>query len=242
MNIRLKIQYDGTNFSGSQIQPAGRTVQGELNSALEKIYGNKISTVFSGRTDSGVHAREQIVNFSEPSNLIPPDRVSYALNGFLPYDIYAISSTSAPDSFNARFDAKLRTYRYFFRKKYDLFRNRYSLFCPFEMNKEILNRTAKLFIGQKDFKSFCSTHAEVNSHTCNVKHLLFFKKYDELVMEISSDRFLQNMVRIIASVFIEISKGRMTDEDIISIFEKRDRRSAPKTISPKGLFLWKVDY
>jgi tRNA pseudouridine38-40 synthase len=238
----LKIQYDGTDFFGSQIQPSGRTVQGELESALKNIYSEKIITVFSGRTDSGVHAREQIVNFKAPEGVIPPDKIFHLLSNLLPDDISAISSARVEDSFNSRYDAKLRTYRYFFRRTHNLFRNRYSLICPYDIDKDKLNSAAELFLGKKNFQSFCSSHAEVNNYFCDVKSLYFFENDDEIVMEISSDRFLQNMVRIIVSSFLELSRGKISCQDILDIFEKKDRRYAPKTISPKGLFLWKVDF
>jgi len=242
MNIILKIQYDGTDFFGSQIQSEGRTVQGELQSALGKLFSENISTVFSGRTDSGVHAREQTVNFHVPSSPIPPDKISYPLNGMLPNDIYAISSKLTDEDFNARFDARTRTYRYFLRKTHNIFRNKYSLIYPFDIDIQKLNGTAELFVGKKNFRSFCSTHAEVNNYICDVKSLNFSRHDDEVVMEISSDRFLQNMVRIIVSTFLKLNSGKISRADIADIFERKDRRYSPKTISPRGLFLWKVDY
>ncbi len=242
MNIILKIQYDGSEFFGSQIQPHGRTVQGELQSALSKLFSHTVSAVFSGRTDSGVHAREQTVNFRVPSSPIPPDKISYPLNGILPNDIYAISSKLTDDDFNARFNAKNRTYRYFMRRTHDIFRNKYSLFYPYDIDIRKLNEAAELFIGKKNFQSFCSMHSEVNNYICDVNSLNFFRQEDEVVMEISSDRFLQNMVRIIVSVFLELNSGKIDKPAIARIFDKKDRRHSPKTISPRGLFLWRVDY
>lgn len=242
MNIILKIQYDGSEFFGSQIQPHGRTVQGELQSALSKLFSNTVSAVFSGRTDSGVHAREQTVNFHIPSSTIPPDKISYPLNALLPDDIYAISSKLTDEDFNARFNAKNRTYRYFMRRTNNIFRNKYSLLYPYDIDIPKLNEAAELFIGKKNFQSFCSTHAEVDNYICDVNYLNFFRHDDEVVMEISSDRFLQNMVRIIVSVFLELNNGKISTHDIINIFNKKDRKFSPKTISPSGLFLWRVDY
>lgn len=242
MNIILKIQYDGTKFYGSQIQPHGRTVQGELESALGKLFSQTVSAVFSGRTDSGVHAREQTVNFHIHSSTIPPDKIFYPLNGLLPDDIHAFSSKLTNEDFNARFNAKNRTYRYFLRRTHDIFRNKYSLLHPYDIDINKLNEAASLFIGKKNFQSFCSTHAEVNNYICNVNSLNFFMNDDEIVMEISSDRFLQNMVRIIVSVFLELNSGKISKNDIVDIFNKKNRKFSPKTISPSGLFLWRVDY
>jgi tRNA pseudouridine38-40 synthase len=242
MNIKLKIQYDGTNFCGSQVQVAQRTVQSELDSALEKLFGNKIITVFSGRTDSGVHAKEQTVNFITERSAVPPEKIMYPLNKLLPHDMLVLSSEHVADEFNSRFDAKKRTYRYFIRRHPELFRNKYSLIYPYDIDTEKLNSSAELFKGEKNFQAFCSMHAEVRNYICDIKELYFFREKDEVVMEIASNRFLQNMVRIIVSAFLELNKNRISENDIKYMFEQKDRRLSPKTISPKGLFLWKVDY
>lgn len=236
------IQYDGTDFCGSQIQPEVRTVQLELDKAIEKVTGQKVITVFSGRTDSGVHAKEQTVNFHIDNCSIPADKIMYPLNNILPSDILVLKSENVNDDFNSRFDARKRTYRYFLRRKSELFRNRFSLIYPYDIDIEKINEAAGLFIGSKDFQAFCSAHAEVKNYICEIKQLHFFKENDEVVMEISSDRFLHNMVRIIVSVFLELNRGIISNDDILNLFEKKDRRLSPKTISPKGLFLWKVEY
>jgi tRNA pseudouridine38-40 synthase len=217
-------------------------VQSELDSALEKVCGEKVITVFAGRTDSGVHAMEQTVNFKCVSLKIPPERIKYPINALLPGDILVKSSSEVPENFHSRFSAKKRTYRYFIRRYPDLFKNRFSLIHPYDFDTAAANEAAKLFIGKKDFRSFCSTHSEVDNHFCSISELVFFRENDEVVMEISSDRFLQNMVRIIVSVFLELNKGKMKTEDIVGLFDKKDRTFSPKTISPKGLFLWKVEY
>ncbi|HAQ62368.1 TPA: tRNA pseudouridine(38-40) synthase TruA [Candidatus Delongbacteria bacterium] len=242
MNIKLIIQYDGTNFCGSQVQKDQRTVQLELDSALEKLFGQKIISVFSGRTDSGVHAKEQTVNFVTDSSSVPPERIEYPLNNLLPRDILVLSSELVEDGFNSRFDAKKRTYRYFIRRKHELFRSKYSLLYPYDIDIERLNSAAELFKGRRDFKAFCSAQAEVKSHICDIKKLYFFRENDETVMEISSNRFLHNMVRIIVSAFLELNNNRISENDILNMFEKKNRSLSPKTISPKGLFLWKVEY
>jgi len=242
MNIKLIIQYDGTNFCGSQVQKEQRTVQLELDSALEKLFGQKTTSVFSGRTDSGVHAKEQTVNFVTDSSSVPPERIKYPLNNLLPQDMLVLSSEPVEDGFNSRFDAKKRTYRYFIRKNPELFRSKYSLLYPYEIDIDRLNSAAGLFKGRRDFKAFCSAQAEVNNHICDVTQLHFFREKDEVVMEISSNRFLHNMVRIIVSAFLELNRNRISENDILNMFEKKNRCLSPKTISPKGLFLWKVEY
>jgi tRNA pseudouridine38-40 synthase len=209
---------------------------------LQKVCDKKVNTIFAGRTDSGVHAMEQTVNFHCEELSIPPERIKYPLNAYLPKDILIISSCEVPEDFHARFSAKKRTYRYFIRRYPDIFRNRYSLLHPFDFDIDKANDAAVVLLGRNDFRSFCSTHAEVDNYFCNIDGLSFSMVNDEIVMHISSDRFLQNMVRIIVSVFIEHDRGKLTKNDIKSLMDKKDRNLAPKTISPKGLFLWKVEY
>lgn len=242
MNVKLTIQYDGTDFCGSQFQPEQRTVQHELENALEKLLGHRLKTVFSGRTDSGVHAKEQSVNFDLKNTSIPPDKIFYPLNRYLPDDILALSSEIVPDDFNSRFSAKKRTYRYFIRRKHDLFRNRYSLIHPYDVDLEKLNSASSLFKGKMDFQAFCSAKSDVTNYVCEISDLFFFRENDEVVMQISANRFLHNMVRIIVSAFLELNINRITEKEITEIITKKDRKLAPKTISPKGLFLWKVEY
>lgn len=242
MNVKLTIQYDGTDFSGSQIQPGQRTVQDELENALEKLLGRRIITVFSGRTDSGVHAKEQTVNFELENITIPPDKIFYPLNRFLPRDILALDSEEVPENFNSRFSAKQRTYRYFLRRYNDLFRNRYSLIYPYDIDLDKVNSACKIFLGTKDFQAFCSARSDVKNYICEIRELFFFRENDEVVMQISANRFLHNMVRIIVSVFLELNRDRITVSEIKNIIENKDRKLSPKTISPKGLFLWKVEY
>jgi len=242
MNIKLIIQYDGTDFCGSQVQKHQRTVQQELDSALEKLFGQKTTSVFSGRTDSGVHAKEQTVNFITDSLSVPPEKIKHPLNNLLPRDILVLSSEPVNEDFNSRFDAKKRTYRYFIRTSPELFRSKYSLFYPYEIDIDRLNSAAGLFKGRRDFTSFCSAQAEVKNYICDVTQLQFFREREEVVMEISANRFLHNMVRIIVSAFLELSRNKISENDILNMLDKKDRRLSPKTISPKGLFLWKVEY
>ncbi len=243
MNIRLTIQYDGTDFCGSQFQPGFRTVQSELESSLNVLFGYKVSTIFSGRTDSGVHAKEQTVNFFLHDDYpVPPDKIIHPLNKLLPPDILTVSSEKAPEDFHARFSAKKRTYRYFIRRTPDLFRERYSLLFPREISIDHLNSFTDIFKSKQDFSSLCSSRSDTENRICEIFELLFFSHGDETIMEITADRFLHNMVRIIVSVFLEISGGKLCKNDVTEMLLSKDRKVMPKTISPKGLFLWRVTY
>ena len=238
----MRIQYDGTDFHGSQIQPEVRTVQEEIEKCLTKLLDAKVVTIFSGRTDAGVHAKNQVLNFHIDSTQIPPNKIIYPLNNMLPNDILALESEKVSDDFNSRFDAKKRVYRYFIRNTHDIFRNKYSLIHPYKINIDQFNKWAKIFIGEKDFQSFCSAKAEVKHYICNISKLEFFRQDDEIVMEIHGNRFLHNMVRIIVSSFMELNRNTLKIDDIQRILDKKNRIFAPKTISPKGLFLWEIKY
>jgi tRNA pseudouridine38-40 synthase len=242
MNIKMIIQYDGTDFHGSQIQPSVRTVQEEIQKCLFQLFGTKVLTIFSGRTDAGVHAKQQTINFKIDSSQIPADKIIHPLNNILPKDILALSSEEVSEDFNSRFAAKKRIYRYFIRNTHDIFRNRYSLIHPYKIDIDQFNIWAKIFIGEKDFQSYCSAKAEVKHYICKITELKFFQHEDEVVMEIHGNRFLHNMVRIIISSFMELNRNTLNIDDIQRILDKKDRIYAPKTMSPKGLFLWEVIY
>ncbi|MFO7810967.1 MAG: tRNA pseudouridine(38-40) synthase TruA [Candidatus Delongbacteria bacterium] len=238
----MLLQYDGTDFAGSQIQPEQRTVQGVLQSGLSELFKTRIKTVFAGRTDAGVHAREQTVKFLVTQNTIPFEKIAPALNTLMPSDIVVLSSEKVDSDFHSRFSAKKRTYRYFINNKPDVFRKKYTLFHPFKINIDKMNSISDMFLGNRDFRSFCSYRSDTKNYFCNVSELMFFEDNDESVMQISSDRFLHNMVRIILSVFLEYNCDNIGKEDILYILEKKDRRYSPKTISPGGLFLWRTEY
>ncbi|MBN2789042.1 MAG: tRNA pseudouridine(38-40) synthase TruA [Candidatus Delongbacteria bacterium] len=242
MNIKMTIQYDGTEFHGSQIQPEVRTVQEEIEKCLNTIFETNIMTIFSGRTDAGVHAKCQTINFKLDNSTIPPDKIIHPLNNILPKDILALRSEEIDSGFNSRFDAKKRIYRYFIRRNNDIFRNRFSLIHPHDIDIKKFNEWAGIFVGEKDFQSFCSARSEVKHYVCNISELKFFQQEDEVVMEIHGNRFLHNMVRIILSAFMELNRNTLNIDDIQRILDKKDRTFAPKTISPKGLFLWDVQY
>lgn len=242
-NIKLVIQYLGTNFSGSQMQKKERTVQGEIEKALEIAFESKIKTTFSGRTDSGVHAKKQVINFRTITK-IPVDKIKYFLRRFFPEDIFIISSEEVDMSFNSRFDATERNYRYYIHTNEDLFLNHRSYLYSKEIDIEKLNKVAeKYLIGKRNFKSFCASRSTVTSFICDLTVLKFHRINEtEVYLEIRANRFLHNMVRILVSLLLEINEGKLQGEDISSILEKEDRREAPKTGSPKGLYLWNVKY
>jgi tRNA pseudouridine38-40 synthase len=237
----MTIQYDGTDFCGSQFQPRQRTVQEELNKAIELGIGERVNLIFSGRTDSGVHAMAQVVNFHTESK-IPADKIFYPIRKFLPNDLYILKSEEVPLEFNSRFDAKYRTYRYFIRKNSDLFKNRFRLVYPFDLDVNKLDLAAQNLLGEHDFQAFCSAHAEVKHHRCTIQRIRFYQDNDDVIFEVTANRFLHNMIRILVSVFLNINCDKLSVHSMMKLLADKDRRMVPKTISPEGLFLWEIGY
>ncbi len=239
-NIKLDIQYDGTDFNGSQIQDSGRTVQGELEKSLSNLTKEKIKALFSGRTDSGVHAKHQVVNFKTEST-IPPEKFYLALKSFLPNDILVLSSEEVSIDFNSRFDARNREYRYFISNRRDLFNRKYTLFVKdFDIDKA--NELNELFIKNKNYRSFCSYKSSEKTFLCDIRDIGWKKSNDNIYFEVKANRYLHNMIRILVSTYLEYVTDRLSYDDVKRIINAKDRKFAPQTISPIGLFLWKIEY
>jgi tRNA pseudouridine38-40 synthase len=238
------ISYDGTNFSGYQVQPNKRTVQGELESALKKLHkGNEVKVFASGRTDAGVHARGQVIHFDSPLS-IPEDRWAIALNSLLPDDLAILTVESVSSSFHARFNAKGKEYRYYLHlsKVRDPFTRNYASLHPYPLDVEAMKSGAGYFLGTHDFTSFCSAKTEVEDKVRTIRTVNFFLERDQLCIQFVGDGFLYNMVRILVGTLLEIGSGERHPEDLQEILAGKDRSLAGKTAPGNGLFLWKVFY
>ncbi|MDP4155206.1 MAG: tRNA pseudouridine(38-40) synthase TruA [Bacillota bacterium] len=243
---RLKciISYDGTNFSGYQVQPNKRTVQSELEACLAKLHKGKEVKVFaSGRTDAGVHAKGQVIHF-DSSLLIPEDRWPIALNSLLPDDIAVLSAEYAVPSFHARFDAKGKEYRYVLQlsSKRDPFLRNYAYQFPYPLNLEAMKEGASFLLGTHDFTSFCSAKTEVEDKIRTIREIEFLRDKELLTLKFVGDGFLYNMVRILVGTLMEIGSGERKPNEIKKILEGKDRRLAGKTAPANGLYLWEVFY
>lgn len=243
---RLKciISYDGTNFSGYQVQPNKRTVQGELEACLAKIHKGKEVKVFaSGRTDAGVHAKGQVIHFDSFLS-IPEKRWPVALNSLLPDDIAVLSAEYVSSSFHARFDAMGKEYRYVLRLSLspDPFMRNYAHQYPYPLNLEAMEEGAIFLLGTHDFTSFCSAKTEVEDRIRTITEICFLKEEELLTLKFIGDGFLYNMVRILVGTLLEIGSGEKKPEDIQKILAEKDRRLAGKTAPANGLYLWKVFY
>ncbi|MED3647938.1 tRNA pseudouridine(38-40) synthase TruA [Halalkalibacterium halodurans] len=242
--IGLKVAYDGTDFAGYQIQPNERTVQGELESVLKNIHkGMSIRVTASGRTDTGVHARGQIVHF-DTSLSFPVDRWPIALNSQLPADIRVLEAADVPADFHARYSAKTKEYRYrvLTSAQADVFRRNYTYHVRYPLDVEAMQRAAVQLLGTHDFSSFCTAKAEVEDKVRTIEDVALWREGDELIFSIRGNGFLYNMVRIIVGTLLEIGAGKRSAEEVAKILAARSREAAGKTAPGHGLILWSVEY
>ena len=246
--IKLLIAYDGTDFCGWQKQagqkPPRRTVQAVIETALERIHRHPVALTGSGRTDSGVHAAGQAANFRTDIESIQPCRFVPALNGLLPQDVRILSSDEACSDFHARFDARMRTYRYHFicGRQALPHESRYALQLWRIPRIDLLNAYCRLLLGERDCSIFAGSGDSSKSRSRYISHAAFFTEGGRLVFEISANAFLWKMVRSIAGTFLHYEECDTPPELLRDIIASGGRGCAGPTLPPQGLFLWKIDY
>ena len=242
--IKLLIAYDGTDFCGWQRQEGARTVQGVVEGALETMHGHSVALTGAGRTDSGVHAAGQVAHFRTDIDSIQPGRFVPALNGLLPQDARILDASEASADFHARFDARVRTYRYFFIcGRHALpHESRYALQLWRHPRIDLLNAYCRLLLGERDCSIFAGAGDTSKSRSRYISHAAFFTEGTRLVFEISANAFLWKMVRSIAGTFLHYEERDTPPEQLRDIIASGSRGLAGPTLPPHGLFLWKVDY
>lgn len=240
-NYKLIIQYDGTNYSGWQIQKNSQSIQQKITDAIEVLHKERINLIGSGRTDSGVHAFRQSANFRTEAE-INIYRFKHSLNSILPPDIVVSEMEEVEYEFHARFDAKKRTYLYLITTTRSPFYRNYSYFYPREIDIEKLNSLSNLFLGEKDFTSFSRKNTEIENKNCNV-HKVFWRKKGELILfSIQANRYLHGMVRTIVGTSLNMQGQKDPETFIKEIFNSKNRQDAFEAVPAKGLFLYKVEY
>ena len=244
-NIKLTIEYDGTNYNGWQTQRKGlKTIQAEIEKAIAKITGKKSHLYGSGRTDSKVHAKGQIANFHTNSSLALK-RLQRGLNAVSPDDISITKTEEAAKNFHSRFDAKAKTYRYTIlnRKSSSPFIKRYSLYIPYRLNLSTMKKEAKALLGRHNFKSFQASDKKERSAVRTIKKININNSKDSLItIDIEADGFLYNMVRNIIGTLIEAGRGKFPPGSTKRILNAKDRNQAGPTAPAHGLCLMKVRY
>lgn len=251
-NIRFTLRYDGTDFHGWQRQPGVRTVQGELERALQHILRTPVLTEGASRTDAGVHALGQVANFATENGL-ELKRLVAAVNSKLPEDIAIVEGSEVDSEFSSRFRAKGKIYHYLvvnYGRLNPLLRNRV-LFEPRKLDTEAMSAAAEHIRGEREYAAFGAELSEETNSTCRIDRVSVnaaacdFAELltDKIIrMEVCGSRFLYKMVRTIAGTLLEVGKGRLSPDEIPAIIDSRDRASAGPTLKPHGLYLVKVLY
>lgn len=238
------ISYDGTQFSGYQVQPNKRTVQSEIERVLQGMHkGNTVKVVGSGRTDANVHAFGQVIHFDSDLT-IPIEGWKRALNSMLPQDIRIQSIEKADPQFHARFDVKAKEYRYRLLLSKDLcvFKRHYMYHYPYPLDLSAMKEAALRLIGTHDFTSFCASKTEVQDKVRTIYQINIEKQNDELLFSFIGNGFLYNMVRILVGTLLEVGSGQIALEKMGTIIAGKDRSLAGKTAPGHGLYLWQVFY
>ncbi len=238
----LFLSYKGTAYSGWQVQPGEKTVQGVLEEALSVLLQEEIKVIGAGRTDAGVHASNYVAHFNTSGSSLSEDDLVFKLNSYLPPDIAIESIKRVRDDAHARFDAVSRTYRYIINIKKDPFSNNESTYIWGKLDLDAMNMAAEYLKDYSDFTSFSKVHTDVKTHKCKIYYSAWSEEEDKIIFEIRADRFLRNMVRAIVGTMLDIGTGKIRPDSIKTIIEAKNRSEAGKSVSPDGLFLTAIEY
>ncbi len=241
--IALLLQYDGTGFNGWQVQKKGRTVQGEVEKALEILLKEKIRVVAAGRTDTGVHALGQVIHFDSFAG-IELRKLCISLNGILEKDISVKNAYFVPPAFHARFGASRREYIYviYNHPLRSPFIMRKAMWVSYKLDLDYLKNISKYFLGEKDFASFCKKISADENTVRRIDEFDIFKYEEFIFFRIKGTAFLHNMIRIIIGTMLDIYSSNMDPSSVIGILEKKDRIAGGKTAPAYGLYLNRIFY
>ena len=243
-NIRLLIEYDGTNYQGWQVQPKGPTIQGILEEKLGLLTGERVHLIGSGRTDSGVHALVQVANFRTQSKM-DAGSIQKALNSLLPLDIVIRKVEEIDEGFNSRKNSRSKVYEYRIlnRELRSTFHRGYVWHIPQKLNLIEMEKATQGLIGEHDFSSFRSVGSPTRTTIRRVIRAEWKKGSDGLILfEIEANGFLKHMVRAIVGTLIEVGRGKISAKELQKILESQDRKKAGPTAPAQGLFLKEVKY
>jgi len=240
-NLKLLIEYDGTNYVGWQRQDNGKSIQGEIESALHQILQEKVNVIGAGRTDAGVHARGQTANFKTETKL---DLLSIkgGLNGLLAEDIVVHNVDEVPHDFHARYSAKERLYSYTITRNPSALLRNYSWYVKYSLDIDLMQHAASAITGKHDFESFCKANSDVDNHFCAVSYAIWQEESSLLRFTISADRFLHGMVRALVGTMVDIGRGYIPFDGLINILEKKNHSVAGMAAPARGLILEKITY
>ncbi|MGL5692551.1 MAG: tRNA pseudouridine(38-40) synthase TruA [Peptostreptococcaceae bacterium] len=243
-NIKMTVEYDGSRYKGFQrLKDNDMTIQGKIESVLSKMTNESIEIIGSGRTDMGVHAHGQVVNFKTNSSE-SVEKIQKYLYEYLPEDIVIRNIEDAEERFHSRYNAKTKVYLYKIdnNKFHGAFNRKYSHHVEKKLNLEKMKEASKYLIGEHDFTSFASSKSKKKSNVREIYSIEIKENKNLIEIFIEGDGFLYNMVRIIAGALIDVGSGRKTPKDIEAMLDAKNRALASDTAPAKGLFLYKVKY
>ncbi len=243
MRYFLQLSYNGAGFCGWQIQPNGRTVQQEIETALATVLRQPTPIVGAGRTDAGVHARCMYAHFDAEKPIENSDALLRSLNHMCGKQISFQRLISVEPGAHARFDAVERTYKYFLIDKKSPFFSELAWHSPYRLDFEAMNKAAEILLDTEDFTSFAKLHTDVKTNVCNVTHAKWTRLGDAAwVFTITADRFLRNMVRAVVGTLVEVGRGKLSLEEFMDIIKQKDRCAAGVSMPAHALYLWDVKY
>ena len=243
MQVKLVVAYEGTNYCGWQIQPNGITIEQVLNETLSSLLGEEITVTGASRTDAGVHSLGNVAVF-ETHTKMPAEKISFALNQRLPEDSVVQESCQVPEDFHPRFSKSRKTYEYRilncrFRQPLE---RRTSYFYHYPLDVSAMQKAAAYLVGEHDFTSFASVHAQTNTYVRMIYALDVVREGDMIRIRVQGNGFLYNMVRIIAGTLIQVGAGIKKPEDMESILAGKDRELAGPTAPAHGLTMIGLEY
>jgi tRNA pseudouridine38-40 synthase len=243
VNIKLTVEYDGTNYHGWQFQPNCESIQAVLERAISTFFGAPIRITGSGRTDAGVHALGQVVSFSTDKES-SPFRIRRALNALTPPDITIKEVEFVPDAFDSRRDAQSRVYEYqiFNRPTASPFLLKRAWHVHERLDVDAMRAAITCLVGEHDFTSFRAAGCDAAHPMRKVYHTTLEQRGELLVLTIEATAFLRHMVRNLVGTLVEVGKGERTPQAFADLLEARDRIKAGKTAPPHGLYLLEVKY
>lgn len=239
----IYLAYDGTEYHGWQRQPNGISVQERLEKAVSLLFRSETAVTGAGRTDAGVHARLMVAHVDAPFVLDDTAQWAHRLNRMLPPDIVVYRICRVKPDAHSRFDAQSRTYRYYISCGKNPFEGRYRWTMEGKaLDVDRMNEAAAHLLQYTDFTSFSKLHTDVKTNNCRITHAGWTRSGNDLVFEITADRFLRNMVRAIVGTLVEVGRSKLSVAGFCSIIEARDRCKAGTSAPGNALFLTDITY